>query len=121
MKASRMDGIIVNYDPKSATGTIRTKDGQKFSFRKADWYENRSPRRNYHVDFQAEGETATGVCFFQKEKMAGAKAAPVAASMRMAPLDFGLIAGGYAIVFFLAAIFDAFFNVIGLDPNDIIA
>ena len=34
-----MDGTIVNYDPKKATGIIRTKDGKEFLFRKADWRE----------------------------------------------------------------------------------
>ncbi len=116
-----MDGIIHSYDPKSATGTIRTKDGQKFSFRKADWYESRSPRRNYRVDFQPDGEKATDVYLFQKENIAADKAAQTAALRRVVPLDFGLIAGGYAIVFITAAIFDAFFDVIGLGPNDIIA
>ncbi len=116
-----MDGIIVNYDPKSATGTIRIKEGQKFSFRKADWHESRSPRRNYRVDFQAEGGKATDIYFYQNEKVPDAKAAQMAALKPPAPLDFGLIAGGYAIVFATAAIADVFFNVIRLDGNDIIA
>ncbi|MGC2600735.1 MAG: hypothetical protein WA384_05210 [Rhodomicrobium sp.] len=116
-----MDGIIVNYNPKSATGTIRAKDGQKFSFRKADWRESRSPRRNYRVEFQADGEEATGISFFQKENTAGAKAAQTTASWRPEPFDLGLIAGLYAIGFFSAAILDVFFNVIRLERNDIIA
>ncbi len=116
-----MDGIIVNYNPKSATGTIRTKAGQTFSFRKADWHESRSPRRDYRVDFQAEGEKATDIYFFKKENTAGAKAAQTTALRRSTPLDFGLIAGCYAIAFFAAAILDVFFNVIRLEPNDIIA
>jgi hypothetical protein len=116
-----MDGIIVSYDPKSATGTIRTKDGQKLSFRKADWHESRSPRRNYRVNFRAEGENATDIHFFQKENIAAAKVDQMAALNRIVPLDFGLIAGGYAIVFVAATVFDTFFDAIGLDADDIIA
>ncbi len=37
-----MDGIILNYDPKSATGIIKTEDGKLFPFKKADWQERRS-------------------------------------------------------------------------------
>jgi len=114
-----MDGIIHSYNPKSATGIIRTKDGQKFPFRRADWHESRAPRRNDRVDFQAEGEKATDVCFFQKENKAAPQAARTSALKSVAPLDFGLVAGGYALVFLSAAIFDVFFNMIKLDANDI--
>ena len=62
-----MDGIIVNYDPKSATGIVRTEDGKMFPFRKADWRESRAPRRNDRVDFEAEGDKAKDVYFFQEE------------------------------------------------------
>ncbi len=85
------------------------------------WYESRSPRRNYRVEFQAEGEKATDISFFQKENTADAKAAQTTSLGRPAPLDLGLIAGAYAIAFFAAAIFDVFFNVIRLERNDIIA
>jgi hypothetical protein len=34
--------------------------------------------------------------------------------------DFGLIAGGYAVVFFSAAIFDGLFAILKLGPNDMV-
>ncbi len=114
-----MDGIIHSYNPKSATGVIRTKDGQKFSFRRADWHESRAPRRNDRVDFQAEGEMAADIYFFQNANKAAPQAARTSALKSQAPLDFGLIAVGYGIVFFAAAISDVFFNIIRLDANDI--
>ena len=98
---------------------IRTKDGRQFSFRKADWFESRAPRRNDRVDFQAEGDKAAGVYFFQESDRSARPSKP--ASAPNSALDLGLIAAGYAIVLFASAIFDAFFNVIGLDPGDIIA
>ena len=35
-------------------------------------------------------------------------------------IDLGQIAGGFAIAFFMAAIVDSLFNIIGLDANDMI-
>jgi hypothetical protein len=111
-----MDGTIVKYDPKKATGIIRTKDGKEFLFRKADWRESRAPRRNDRVDFEAGGDKAKDVYFFQEED----KAAPPPQKPAPVKFDIGLAAGGYAIVFFSAAIFDMIFHAIDLDANDII-
>lgn len=114
-----MNGIILSYSPKTATGIIRANDGEKFSFRRADWREGRSPRRNDRVDFSPDGENATDIYFFQKEK----KTAPLPSKTVLesgAVLDFGLIAAGYGIIFFGAAVLDVFFNIIRLDGNDII-
>ena len=54
-----MDGIILNYDPKGATGIIKTEDGKMFPFKKADWQERRMPRPNDRVDFEAPAGSAT--------------------------------------------------------------
>ena len=112
-----MDGIILNYDPKSATGIIKTEDGKLFPFKKADWQERRMPRPNDRVDFEAAAGAATYICYVQEKD--GAVQAKAAANTP-ATIDIGLVAGGYSIVFFLAAIFDALTNIIGLLPNDII-
>ncbi len=111
-----MDGIIVSYDPKKATGIVRTEDSKEFPFRKADWHESRAPRRNDRVDFEAEGDKAKDVYFFQEEDKAALPPKKAAA----VSFDIGLAAGGYAIVFFAAAIFDTIFHAIDLDANDII-
>ncbi len=112
-----MDGIVVNYDPKSATGIVRTEDGKMFPFRKADWHESRAPRRDGRVDLEVEGDKATEDYYFQEQ----AKPAPETAAKGGGGLDIGLIAGGYAIVFFGAAIFDALFHAMELDANDLVA
>jgi len=111
-----MDGIIASYDPKKATGIVRTKDGKEFPFRKADWRESRAPRRNDRVDFEADGDKAKDVYFFQEE----VKAALPAQKPAAIKFDIGLAAGGYAIVFFSAAIFDGLFHALDFDANDII-
>lgn len=112
-----MDGIILNYDPKSATGIIRTEDGKMFPFKKADWQERRMPRPNDRVDFEAEAGAATYICYVQEKD----DAAPAKPSVKApANIDFGLVAGGYSIVFFMAAIFDVLTNLIGLDANDMV-
>jgi hypothetical protein len=109
-----MDGVIVKYDPKSATGIIRS-DGKMYQFKRAGWQERRAPRIDDKVEFEAENDSATQIYHMaEKDRL------PTAAEKIAASFDLGLIAGGYAIVFFLAAIVDSFINVIGLDANDMI-
>ena len=109
-----MDGIIVNYDPKSATGIIRA-GGKTYPFKRADWQERRAPRIDDRVEFEAQNDSATQVYHMaEKDRL------PIAPEKLAASFDLGLIAGGYAIVFFMAAIFDSLINVIGLDANDMI-
>lgn len=112
-----MDGIILNYDPKSATGVIKSEDGKIFQFRKAHWHESRAPRRDDRVDFEVKEEKVTEIYLFQEEY----KPAPKTAVKTGISVDIGLIAGGYAVVFFAVAIFDVFFFSVGLAPNDYIA
>lgn len=112
-----MDGIILNYDPKRATGTIKTEDGKLFPFKKGDWQERRMPRPNDRVDFKAPAGAATYICYVQEKD----DAVPAKTTAKApAGIDLGLVAGGYSIVFFLAAIGDALTNIIGLNANDII-
>lgn len=112
-----MDGIILNYDPKSATGIIKTKDGKLFPFKKADWQERRMPQPDDRVDFEAEAGAATYICYVQEKD--GAVSAKTNAKAGVS-IDIGLIAGSYAIAFFMTAIVDSLFNIIGLDANDMI-
>jgi hypothetical protein len=112
-----MDGIILNYDPKGATGIIKTEDGKMFPFKKADWQERRMPRPNDRVDFEAPAGSATYICYVQEKD----DAAPAKTTAKTGlNIDLGLIAGGYAITFFMAAIVDSLLNLIGLDANDMV-
>ena len=112
-----MDGIILSYDPKSATGIIKTEDGKLFPFKKANWQERRMPRPNDRVDFEAAAGSATYICYVQEKD----DAVPAKTTAKTpASIDLGLVAGGYSIVFFLAAIGDALTNIIGLDANDMV-
>jgi hypothetical protein len=112
-----MDGIILNYDPKSATGIIKTEDGKLFPFKKANWQERRMPRPNDRVDFEAAAGAATYICYVQEKDDAVPAKTTAKAGVN---IDIGLIAGGYAVVFFMAAIVDSLINLIGLDANDMI-
>jgi hypothetical protein len=112
-----MDGIILNYDPKSATGIIKTEDGKMFPFKKADWQERRMPRPNDRVDFEAPAGAATCICYVQEKDDAVQDKATAKAGVN---IDFGLVAGGFAIAFFMAAIVDSLLNLIGLDANDMV-
>ena len=112
-----MDGIILNYDPKSATGIIKTEDGKLFPFKKADWQERRMPRPDDRVDFEAEGGGATYICYVREE---GDVLPAKTTAKTGVNIDLGQIAGGFAIAFFMAAIVDSLFNIIGLDANDMI-
>ena len=76
-----MDGIILNYDPKSATGIIKTADGKLLPFKKADWQERRMPRPDDRVDFEAAEGAATYICYVQeKDDAALAKTSAKAAA-----------------------------------------
>ena len=112
-----MNGVILNYDPKSATGIIRTEDGKMLPFKKADWQERRLPRPDDLVDFEVEAGVATYICYRKEED----DAIPVkTAEKAVVKLDIGLMAGGYSIAFFLAAIIDVLTNIIGLDASDMV-
>ncbi|MGO8954928.1 MAG: hypothetical protein ACLPWS_18570 [Rhodomicrobium sp.] len=105
-----MNGVIKAYDPKTGSGVIRMAGGLKFAFEKGDWHEIKLPAIGDRVDFQVNGKNATEVYLFpRKDRPAAARA-----------LDFGLIAGGFAIVFMSAIIVDVFFNILKLKPNDMV-
>jgi hypothetical protein len=110
-----MNGVIVNYDQRSGTGIIQTADGKMFPFGKADWRPSLLPRRNDKVEFAEKNGKAAEVNFPLGQEPAGANLRRAAASF-----DAGLIAGAYAIMFFAAAIANAFFNLIEIDANDIV-
>ncbi len=109
-----MDGIILNYDPKSATGIIRA-GGKMYPFKRADWQERRAPRIGDKVEFEVENDSATQIYHtFEKDRV------PTTPETIAASFDLGLISGGYAIIFFLAAIIDSLLNVMNLDANDMV-
>lgn len=101
-----MDGIVLNYDPKSGTGIVRTQDGKMFPFEKADWRGSLALRRNDRVEFDAEGAIARNIRFPQGQEPAGAALRKVAAY-----LDYGFAAGAFTIVFLLIAVPVAILNV----------
>jgi hypothetical protein len=111
-KVAAMDGIILNYDPISATGTIQS-GGKMYPFKRADWQERRAPRINNKVEFEVEGDSAVQILHMLEEDRL-----PTAAEKFVARFDFGLIAGGYAVIFFLVYTIDSFVNIINIDAND---
>ncbi len=68
---------------------------------------------------KAKDEVPTASKARTKTGAAKPGAKPVAFNI-VSDFDIGLVAGGYAIVFFATAIFDALFAVIKLDGNDMI-
>lgn len=109
-----MDGVILNYDPKSATGIIRA-GGKMYPFKRADWQERRAPQSGDKVEFEVADDSAVQVCHQLEEDRL-----PTATEKIATSFDFGLIAGGYAIVFFFVSIVDSLMNVIRLDANDMV-
>jgi len=104
-----MNGVIKAYDPKTGSGVIRTAGGRKFSFARNDWHESKLPATGDRVDFLARGKNAAKVYLFPRKDIP----APAAQTS-----DFGLIAGGFTVVFIFAIIVDVFFNILKLTPND---
>ena len=88
-----------------------------FPFKKADWQERRMPRPNDRVDFEAPAGSATYICYVQEKDDAVSAKTNAKAGVS---IDIGLIAGSYAIAFFMTALVDSLFNIIGLDANDMI-
>ena len=112
-----MDGVILNYDPKSAAGIIKTGDGKMLPFKKADWQERRIPRPDDKVEFELEDGAAKYIYYTKEEDDAvPVKIAPKAGIN----IDLGLIAGGYAVCFFALAILDVMLGVALIDENDIV-
>ncbi len=113
-----MDGIILNYDRKSATGVVKALDGRLFAFKAGEWRGRLLPRRNDRAEFEAEGGEARNIHFPQGWE-------PAVAALRKAAdsFDMGYIAGVYAIVFFLAVILigilDVSLSMVGIDEGDI--
>jgi len=106
-----MNGVIKAYDPKTGSGIIRTPGGRKFSFEKGDWHESKPPATGDRVDFLVKGKNAADVYLFPRKDVAAP--APYTS-------DFGLIAGGFAVVFMSATLVDVFFNILKLTPNDMV-
>jgi hypothetical protein len=101
-----MDGIVVNYDPKSQTGIVLS-DGEMYPFRKADWRASLAPRRKDRVEFAVEGRLAKHIRFPQGREPADAALRRIAAGF-----DFGLMAGVYAVAFLVSASLVAILNVL---------
>jgi len=102
-----MDGIILQYDRKSATGVVEARDGRLFAFSASGWRARVLPRRRDRVAFEAEDGEATDVHFPSGREPAGAAIRKAADAF-----DMGYIAGVYAIVFFVAAMAMAVLNIV---------
>jgi hypothetical protein len=101
-----MEGAILYYDKKSATGLIQIQDGKLLPFRGAEWKPGLKPRRRDRVAFENDGGEARNVGFPHGQAPAGAALRKVSDGF-----DWGYIAGVYSILFLLAAIGLAVLNI----------
>jgi hypothetical protein len=102
-----MEGAILYYDNKSATGIIEGQDGKLFPFKGAEWQPGLRPRRRDRVEFDSDGGQGRNVRFPKGQAPAGATLRKVSDGF-----DLGYIAGLYAILFLLAATALAVLNIV---------
>ena len=56
-----MKGSLLNYSTDTRSGVISGDDGNRYSFREADWKDSRIPENGLRVDFEAVSDAATAI------------------------------------------------------------
>ena len=70
-----MKGQVLNVSIQTNTGVISGDDGNRYSFEGADWRLPVTPQRGVRVDFDTNGDQATGI-YADTASTAGAMASP---------------------------------------------
>ena len=56
-----MRGQVLDFSAQTNAGVVSGDDGNRYSFARVDWHVSNAPRVGMRVDFEPNGNTATGI------------------------------------------------------------
>jgi len=56
-----MKGKILDYSIQNSSGIISGEDGNRYEFTNAEWKNDKAPKVNQRIDFEADGKNAKGI------------------------------------------------------------